>query len=127
MEKLSEKFFDRLDEILGLRLTTCPHGLLETLDSQPNELLSDETDLGDQEDDYKNSHSSISAGISDNLDSSEPSGRFCEHLVTASQSICHYFHHFVMTSSNTSPLFLFHFFPLIPLLSFCRVLRFLAA
>ena len=57
MEELSEKFW----QILSSRLATCPCGILDTLDSQPNEPLSDETDIGEQEDDYNNNHSSTSA------------------------------------------------------------------
>ena len=60
---------------MGLRPTTYPHVSLETLELQPNESSSDETDIGDQEDDYYNGHSSTSVvdgGISDNLDGSEP-------------------------------------------------------
>ena len=62
---------------MGSRPATHPRVLLETLESQPKEPSSDETDIGDLEDDYNNSHSSTSAadgGISDNLDDSEPSG-----------------------------------------------------
>ena len=78
------KYYDKLDKILGSRSATRPRVLLETLESQPKEPSSDETNIGDLEDDYNNSHSSTSAadgGISDNLDGSEPSGS-----VTASVS-----------------------------------------
>ena len=55
------KYNDKLDKILGSRPATRPRVLLETLESQPKEPSSDETDIGDLEDDYKNSHSSTSA------------------------------------------------------------------
>ena len=59
-------------KILGTRPATRPQVLLETLDSQlQNDPLSDETDIGDQEDGYNNTADDSTL---DNLDGSEASG-----------------------------------------------------
>ena len=69
--RIQWKYFEKLDKILGTRPATRSQVLLETLDSQPqNDPLSDETDIGEQEDGYNNTADDNSL---DNLDSSEAS------------------------------------------------------
>ena len=70
--RIEWKYFEKLYKILGTRPATCPQVLLETLDSQlQNDPLSDETDIGEQEDGYNNTADDSTL---DNLDGSEASG-----------------------------------------------------
>ena len=65
------KYFNKLDEILGTRLATCPPVLLETQDSQP--ILSDhdgdETDVEEAQEGSVQDHSST--GVTDDHDVSD--------------------------------------------------------